>query len=96
VKSEPAWPNFAEDAIEHERMVVNVQLEATGEVLDHRHRAGLTVLVAVGPGGARVEGEERTDIHAEHGYSNREVDPPGELTNWTRKRVPASQAVLPP
>jgi hypothetical protein len=45
VKSEPAWPNFAEDAIEHERMVVNVQLEATGEVLDHRHRAGLTVLL---------------------------------------------------
>jgi hypothetical protein len=27
--------------------------------------------------------------------SNREVDPPGGLTNWARKRVPTWQAVLP-
>ena len=64
VKGEVSWPSFVEDAVQHERMEVDVQLEATGEALDHGDRAGLAVLDAVGPGGARVEGEERADIHA--------------------------------
>ena len=35
--------------------------------MDHRHRAGLALRDAVRPRGARVEGEERAGIHAQHG-----------------------------
>jgi hypothetical protein len=45
---------------------VDVELEAAAEALDHRHRAGPAALDAVRPRGARVEGEERAGIHAQH------------------------------
>lgn len=47
--------------------------EATPEALDHGHRVGLAVLDAAGPGGARIEGEERADRHAAHGAAQRVV-----------------------
>jgi hypothetical protein len=65
VKGELSRPSFAEDAVEHERVHVDVELEAAPEALDHRHRAGLA-LDPVRPRGARVEGEQPADIHAQH------------------------------
>jgi hypothetical protein len=50
VKGEVPGSSLAEDAVEHERVEVNVELEATAEALDHRHRAGLALRDAVGRG----------------------------------------------
>jgi hypothetical protein len=44
-KGEPPWPSFAEDAVQHQRMEVDIQLEAAPEALDLRHRADTRVLV---------------------------------------------------
>ena len=38
---------------------MDVELEAAAKTLDHGHCAGPAVLDAVGPGGARVEGEQK-------------------------------------
>jgi hypothetical protein len=66
VKGERPGPSLTEDAVQYERVEVNIQLEAAAEALDRCHRAGPAVLDAVRTGGARVEGEQRTDIHAQH------------------------------
>src|SRR5258705_362802 len=65
VKGEAARAGGAEDAVEHERVEVNVELEATPEALDHRHRAGLAVPDAVRTPGARVESDQRTGMNAQ-------------------------------
>jgi hypothetical protein len=49
VKSEVPGSSLAEDTVEHERVQVNVELEAAPEALDHRHRAGLALRDAVRP-----------------------------------------------
>ena len=58
--------SLTEDAVQYERVEVNIQLETAAEALDRCHRAGAAVLDAVQTRGARVEGEQRTDIHAQH------------------------------
>ena len=67
VEGEVPGSGVAEDAVEHERVEVDVQLQAAPEALDHRHRAGLALRDAVRPRGARVEGEQPAGIHAQHG-----------------------------
>ena len=76
VKGEAAWPSSLKTPSSTSVWKWMFKLEATGEALDHRHRAGLAVPDAVGAGGARVEGEERADIHAEHGAAQGVI--PGE------------------
>jgi hypothetical protein len=66
VKGEVAGLRLAEDAVEYERVVVEVEVEAAAEALDHGDRPRLAVADPVGAGGARVEGEERASIHAQH------------------------------
>jgi hypothetical protein len=66
VKGEVAGLRLAEDAVEYKRVVVEVELEAAAEALDHGDRPGLAVVDSVGAGGARVEGEEHASIDAQH------------------------------
>jgi hypothetical protein len=58
VKGQAAWRRVAEDAVEHERVEVDIEFEAAPKALDHRRRAGLALPDAVRPRGAHVEGEQ--------------------------------------
>jgi len=59
VKGEAAGLRFTEDAVKHERVAVEVELEAAPEASDHGDRPGLAVADPAGAGGARIDGEER-------------------------------------
>jgi hypothetical protein len=61
VNGEAAGLRFTEDAVKHERVVVEVELEAVPKRLDHGDRPGLAVTDPAGAGGARIEGEERAN-----------------------------------
>ena len=67
MKGEVPGSSLAEDTVEHERVEVDVQLQAAAEALDHGHGAGLALRDAVRPHGARVAGEQPAGIHAQHG-----------------------------
>jgi hypothetical protein len=41
------WPSCAEDAVEHQRVEVDIELEAAAEALYHRDRPGLAAADAV-------------------------------------------------
>jgi hypothetical protein len=43
VKGELPWPSVTEDAVQHQRMDVDMQWEAAAEAVDQRHRAGLAL-----------------------------------------------------
>ncbi len=47
VKGKRPWPSFAEDAVEHQRVEVDIELEAAAEALYHRDRPGLAAADAV-------------------------------------------------
>jgi hypothetical protein len=47
VKGKRPWPSFAEDAVEHERVEVDIQLEAAAEALYNRDLPGLAATDAV-------------------------------------------------
>jgi hypothetical protein len=78
---------LAENAVEHERVEVNVQLQSTAKALDHGHRASLAVLGATRTRGPRVEGEQRPGMHAQHRAAQRVI--PGEaVAQAIRERQP--------
>src|SRR5262249_7039631 len=54
VKGEVAGLRLAEDAVEHERVVMDVELKAAAEALDHGDRPDLAAGDPVGAGGARI------------------------------------------
>ena len=66
MKGERPGPSVTEGAVQYERLEVNIQLEPAAEALNRCHRAGPAVLDAVRTRGAGVEGEQRTEIHAQH------------------------------
>jgi len=47
VKGKRPWPSFAEDAVEHQRVEVDIELEAAAEALYRRDRPGLAAADAV-------------------------------------------------
>jgi hypothetical protein len=49
MEGEAAWRRLGDEAIQHEGVVVEGELEAAPEALDHRHRLALTVLVPYTP-----------------------------------------------
>ena len=55
-----------EDAIEEERMEMNVQTEAAAEALNDGHASGASALDPVPAGAVTLEAEQRTHIHADH------------------------------
>jgi hypothetical protein len=67
VKCEPTWRALAEDAVQHESMEMDVELEAAAEALDDCQRARLAALDAVGARRARIERDEGAGKHAQHG-----------------------------
>jgi hypothetical protein len=73
VKGEPAGLRFAEDAVKHERVIVEVELEAAPEALDHDDRSGLAVADPVGARHVCVEREERAGTHAQHRAAQRVI-----------------------
>ena len=55
-----------EDAVEQQRVEVDVQIQPAPEALDHRHRARPPVADAVPTGAVSLEAEQDTHMHAEH------------------------------
>jgi hypothetical protein len=56
-----------EEGAHGDRVLGQVSVKTpSSEALDHRHCPGLAMLDSVGAGGARVEGEQRTGMRAQH------------------------------
>jgi hypothetical protein len=47
MEGERSWPSFAEYAVQHQRVEVDIQLEAAAEALYNRDRPGLAAADAV-------------------------------------------------
>jgi len=76
VEREAAIGVLGEDAVEHEGVEVNVQLEPIPEALDYGHGSALSVAHAVSACPPAIEAEDGADGDAEHRAAERVV--PGE------------------